>query len=209
MSTSRDELIEILKEHGIIDLKVLKAMIEVDRSLFVPIDLIDFAFDDRPLPIGYDQVISQPYLVAYMAQELKLNTNDIVFEVGTGSGYHAAVLSKLVSHVYSFEIIEPLAKWGMMNLESAGIKNVTTKIGDGYEGLPEKAPFDAIIFTAAPPVIPEPLKKQLKIGGRMILPIGDFYQHLELLLKTGENNFEMKRLISVRFVPMTGKAQSI
>lgn len=140
-----------------------------------------------------------------MAQALRLKPGDIVFEVGTGSGYNAAVMSKIVSHVYSFEIIRPLAEWGKYNLESAGITNVSTYYADASEGLTEKAPFDAIVFTAAPPHIPEALKQQLKAGGKLIVPIGDNLQYLELHEKTGVDTFNIKRLIPVRFVPMTGK----
>lgn len=188
MHTYREEMTDLLiNEKNITDPKVIKAMRQVDRADFILDHMIAYAYDDTSLPIGYDQVISQPYLVAYMTEKLKLKPNDIVLEIGTGSGYNAAVISKIVSHVYSFEIIEPLAQWAKENLKNAGIKNVTTIIGDGYEGLPEKAPFDAIIFTAAPPAIPEPLKQQLKIGGRLIVPMGNFTQHLILLEKTSLN----------------------
>lgn len=209
MGTTKEEMIERqLKRRGITDPKVLEAMWEVDRSCFVPVDMQDQTYEDRPLPIGRGQTISQPYIVAYMAQELKLNPNAVVMEVGTGCGYNAAVLSRIVKYVYSVEIIEWLAGLARHNLDSAGIENVSTRFGDGYQGWPEKAPFDAIVLTAAPPAIPEPLKQQLKIGGRLLAPVGTNHQKLVLLEKTGESRFNERTLLLVSFVPMTGKAQN-
>ena len=208
MGTKKEEMMERqLIARGISDPKVLDAMWEVDRADFVPADMQQHAYEDRPLPIGRDQTISQPYIVAYMAQELKLGPDDIVMEVGTGCGYNAAVLSRIVKHVYSLEIIEWLASLAENNLRRAGIDNVTSRYGDGYQGWPEKAPFDATVLTAAPPAIPEPLKQQLKVGGRLLAPVGTKQQKLVLLEKTGKDFFNEKTLLLVSFVPMTGEAQ--
>ncbi|MGM0391624.1 MAG: protein-L-isoaspartate(D-aspartate) O-methyltransferase [Bacteroidota bacterium] len=208
MDVTKEEMIENqLIRRGIKDPDVLQAMQEIDRELFIPEDMRDKAYYDGPLPIGKGQTISQPYIVAYMAQELKLKPDDIVLEIGTGCGYNAAVMSKLVSHVYSIEVIEWLAEYAKENLETAGIENISTRWGDGYKGWPEEAPFDAIILTAAPPAIPEPLKEQLKIGGRLLAPVGVTRQSLNLLTRTGQDTFIEKELILVSFVPMTGRAQ--
>lgn len=196
---------EHLRARDISDPAVLKAMEEVDRELFVPSDLRERAYDDSPLPIGKNQTISQPYIVAYMAEQLHLDKKDKILEVGSGCGYNAAVLSRLVAHVYSLEIIGWLADLTKENLKQTGFKNISVKQGDGYNGWPEKAPFDAIILTAAPPAIPPPLKDQLKLGGRLLAPVGRMNQKLILLTKTGEDKFQEKTLLPVRFVPMTGK----
>ncbi|MFN6945732.1 MAG: protein-L-isoaspartate(D-aspartate) O-methyltransferase, partial [Cytophagaceae bacterium] len=173
MSATKEEMIEIhLKGRGIMDFKVINAMRLVDRTLFVPENLKEYAYEDQPLPIGKEQTISQPYIVAYMAQELRLGSEDKVLEIGTGCGYNAAVLSQIVSHVCSIEIDEELAENAKENLQKAGIQNVTTRCGDGYLGWKEEAPFDVIILTAAPHKIPEPLKNQLKIGGKLLAPVG-------------------------------------
>lgn len=209
MRTTKEEMIERqLKRRDIRDPKVLEAMWEVDRSYFVPPDMQEHTYEDRPLPIGREQTISQPYIVAYMAQELRLHRDAVVMEVGTGCGYNAAVLSRIAKHVYSVEIIEWLAGLARENLDNAGIENVSTRHGDGYQGWPEKAPFDAIVLTAAPPAIPEPLKQQLKIGGRLLAPVGTNNQKLVLLEKTGKDRFNERTLLLVSFVPMTGKAQN-
>jgi len=206
--TTKEEMIDNqLKKRGIHDPEVLKAMWDVDRSLFVPEEMKSHAYEDRPLPIGKEQTISQPYIVAYMAQHLQARPEDVVLEVGTGCGYNAAVLSKLVSQVYSIEIIEWLATLAEENLRNAGIKNVSTRFGDGYQGWTEKAPFDGITLTAAPPTIPEPLKEQLRIGGRLLAPVGRRSQKLILLEKIKEEEFKEIQLLLVSFVPMTGKAQ--
>jgi protein-L-isoaspartate(D-aspartate) O-methyltransferase len=208
MITTKEEMIELhLKGRNITDPNVINAMSEVDRSDFMPDNLKQFAYEDSAFPISKGQTISQPYIVAYMAQELKLKSEDIVLEIGSGSGYNAAVLSKIVSHIYSIEIIEWLAHAAKENLKKTNIENVTIRHGDGYKGWPEKAPFDVIILTAAPPVIPELLKKQLKIGGKLLAPVGKYQQHLVLLEKNGEDNFREKRLLPVQFVPMTGGSQ--
>lgn len=195
-----------LKARKIRDSNVLRAMEEVDRALFVPFDLQEKAYEDRPLPIGENQTISQPYIVAYMAEKLQLDKSQTVLEIGTGCGYNAAILSRLAKHVFTIEIIEWLAKLAKENIAMTGYENITVRQGDGYLGWPSKAPFDAIILTAAPPSIPEPLKEQLKIGGKILAPVGRLNQKLKLLHKTGEVTFKEKTLLPVRFVPMTGKA---
>ncbi len=193
-----------LKGRDIYDEDVLEAMRKVDRTVFVPEDMKEHAYDDSPLPIGKGQTISQPYIVAYMAQVLDLEDNDTVLEVGSGCGYNAAVMSQLVSHVYSLEIIGWLAELAQKNLEEAGINKVTVKHGNGYEGWPEEGPFDKIVLTAAAPSIPDSLKDQLKNGGKILAPVADTFQKLLLLKKKGEDDFEEHDLIHVRFVPMTG-----
>lgn len=205
--TTKEDMIEYqLKARKISDPEVLRAMEEVDRALFVPHDLQEKAYEDRPLPIGRDQTISQPYIVAYMAEKLHLTKSDKILEIGTGCGYNAAILSRLAKQVYSIEIIKWLAELAKENLKKTGFENITTRHGDGYAGWPEEAPYDAIILTAAPPSIPKPLKDQLKIGGRILAPVGRLNQKLILLIKTGKDSFKEKMLLPVRFVPMTGKA---
>ncbi len=206
MATKEDMIERQLKGRGVYDPDVLKAMEEVDRSLFVPEEHQDKVYEDRPLPIGKNQTISQPYIVAYMAEQLKLEKDDKVLEVGTGCGYNAAVISRLAKEVYSVEIIEWLAQFAKENLAKTSYDNITAKHGDGYSGWEEAAPFDAIILTAAPPTIPKPLKDQLKVGGRLLAPVGRLDQKLVLLHKTEENTFDEKTLLPVRFVPMTGRA---
>lgn len=207
MSTKVEMIEKQLKNRGITDKAVLQAMQEIDRELFVPEDMKPHAYEDRPLPIGKEQTISQPYIVAYMAQQLLLKPDDLVLEVGTGCGYNAAVLSRIAGQVYSVEIIEWLADLAKENLEKTGIQNISTQHGDGYEGWPEMAPYDAIILTAAPPKIPEPLKKQLKIGGKLIAPIGKTSQRLVRIERTDRDVFKEETLLMVSFVPMTGEAQ--
>lgn len=206
MATKEDMIEFQLKGRGISDLHVLQAMEEVDRSLFVPEEVKDKVYEDRPLPIGKDQTISQPYIVAYMAEQLELKKSDKVLEVGTGCGYNAAVISRLAGQVYSIEIIEWLAELAKENLAKTNYDNIITKYGDGYSGWKEAAPFDAIFLTAAPAAIPKPLKDQLKIGGRLLAPVGRLHQKLIMLYKTGEEEFKEKTLLPVRFVPMTGRA---
>ncbi len=196
-----------LQGRDIRDPRVLDAMREVDRSLFVPDDLKQMAYEDSPLPIGKGQTISQPYIVAYMAQVLDLQPGDTVLEVGSGCGYNAAVMSRLVKHVYSVEIVEWLANLARENLETAGITNVSISYGDGYKGWPQKAPFDKIMLTAAASHFPEPLKEQLKTGGRILGPLTNTFQKLMMLEKKGEGEFTEHDLIHVRFVPMTGESQ--
>jgi len=195
-----------IESRGIKDVHVLQAMRNVARHEFVPDHLKKYAYADEPLPIGEDQTISQPYIVAYMTEKLNLNTTDKVLEIGTGSGYQAAVLAEIIDSVFTIEIVDVLAKRAQKKLESLGYQNISVKSGDGYKGWPEKAPFDAIIITAAPTIIPEPLVEQLKIGGRLILPLGDYSQDLVLLTKN-ETGVSEQRLLPVRFVPMTGEIE--
>jgi len=208
--TTREEMIEFqLQGRDIEDRRVIKAMREVDRADFVPAYLRSEAYEDRPLPLEEDQTISQPYVVAFMAQALNLKPGDTVLEIGTGCGYNAAILSKLVKKVYSIEIIESLVQLAKENLEYAGINNVFVRHGDGYAGWPEMAPFDAIVLTAAPSTVPLPLKEQLKTVGKLLAPVGDNLQYLTLLHKEEEDKFHQKRLLSVKFVPMTGEAAKV
>ncbi|MEM8953677.1 MAG: protein-L-isoaspartate(D-aspartate) O-methyltransferase [Verrucomicrobiota bacterium] len=190
------------------DPRVLKAMAEVLRHEFVPEDLRLEAYRDSPLPIGHKQTISQPFIVALMTERLDPQPNDKVLEIGTGSGYQAAVLAELVEDVYSIEIVEPLAKQATQVLSDLQYDNVHVKAGDGYQGWPEHAPFDAIIVTCAPDHIPQPLIDQLKEGGRMMIPVGEtsFTQELVLLEKQ-DGNVVQKSVLPVRFVPMTGQSQ--
>ena len=196
-----------LKGRDIYDGKVLRAMRAVDRALFVPKEMQDSAYDDTPLPIGRGQTISQPYIVAYMAQAMDLKPEDKVLEIGSGCGYNAAVLSQMASHVYSIEIIEWLTDLARKNLIKAGITNVSLLHGDGYKGWPEKSPFDKIMLTAAAPYVPKALKDQLNVGGKILIPLGNGFQKLILFEKEGEEDYTEHDLIPVRFVPLTGKRQ--
>ncbi|MBU0467985.1 MAG: protein-L-isoaspartate(D-aspartate) O-methyltransferase [Candidatus Omnitrophica bacterium] len=193
-----------ITNRGIKDSKVLKAMLKVDRHLFVPKEQQEFAYEDYPLPIGYGQTISQPYIVAYMTEQLNLNKLDKVLEIGTGSGYQAAVLAELADVVYTIEILDELCISSEKLLSKLRYKNISVKCGDGYQGWEEHAPYDAIIVTAAPPQIPRKLVEQLKEGGRMIIPVGSFDQELVLITKT-RSGIQKKSLIPVRFVPMIEK----
>ncbi len=192
---------------GITDPQVLQAMSEVTRHEFVPDAVRPFAYVNGPLPIGHGQTISQPFIVAYMTQSLELTKEDRVLEVGTGSGYQAAILGKLCKEVYTIEIVPELAQSSQQLLTRLGFENVHVKEGDGYLGWPDKAPFDAIIVTCAPDHVPEPLVNQLKEGGRLIIPIGEegTIQQLVLLRKR-EGKVLRENKLDVRFVPMTGKA---
>ena len=197
-----------IKGRGIRDRKVLEAMGKVPRHLFVGVLQKGQAYGDHPLPIGEGQTISQPYVVALMTEALRLKPTDRVLEIGTGSGYQAAVLAELVQEVYSIEIRKPLADMAEKRLRELGYRNVEVKYGDGYFGWPEHAPFDAIIITAAANHIPPPLIRQLKEGGRLILPLGSttFSQTLTLVTKKG-GELTVEELGAVAFVPMTGEAQ--
>ena len=192
---------------AITNASVLAVMGKVPRHEFVPERYRSQAYGDGPLPIGYNQTISQPYIVAFMTEQLGPKPTDRVLEIGTGSGYQAAVLAELVAEVYTIEIVEPLARRAETDLKRLGYKNVTVRAGDGYKGWPEAAPFDAIIVTCAPENVPEPLVEQLKDGGRMIIPVGPAgNQDLVLLRKQG-NRLEKRATLPVRFVPMTGEAR--
>ena len=198
---------EQLKARGVSGSRVLAAMSKVRRDEFVPAGVKGSSYTDQPLPIGYGQTISQPYIVAFMTEQLRLSNNDRVLEIGTGSGYQAAILAELAAEVYTIEIIEPLAKTAEATLQRLGYKNVHVRAGDGYKGWPERAPFDAVIVTCAPEDVPQPLIDQLKEGGRMVIPVGGGlgYQQLYLLEKKN-GKLERRAVLPVRFVPMTGEA---
>jgi len=189
---------------GVKDPRVLEAMLEVPRHRFVPERHRDHAYGDYPLPIGQGQTISQPYVVAYMTQALNLKSQDRVLEIGTGSGYQAAILAELVKEVYTIEIIETLGQRAKKTLKELGYKNVHVRIGDGHKGWPREAPFDAVIVTCAPDRVPEALVRQLEEGGRMIIPVGKegSIQRLVRGIKRG-GRLETKNVMAVRFVPMT------
>ena len=193
-----------IKARGIEDKRVLETMGKVPRHLFVPEDIRHLAYADRPLPIGEGQTISQPYIVALMTECLSLKGNEKVLEIGTGSGYQAAVLAELVDSIFTIEIIEDLAVKAKRTLDELGYDNIFVKVGDGYFGWPEHAPFQAIIVTCAPGYIPQPLIDQLSEGGRMVIPVGDYYQMLKLILKENGRLIE-KEIIPVLFVPMKGE----
>jgi protein-L-isoaspartate(D-aspartate) O-methyltransferase len=196
-----------IEGRGVSDPATLAAMREVPRWEFVPADLADRAFEDNPLAIGEGQTISQPYIVAYMTEALKLEAGDRVLEVGTGSGYQAGILGVIAADVYTIEIIPSLAEDARETLERLGYDNVHVLVGDGYGGWPEEAPFDAIIVTCAPDHVPQPLLDQLADGGRLVLPLGGRYpQMLKRYTKSGDT-FEEEDLEPVLFVPMTGEAQ--
>lgn len=198
-----------IKGRGIRDTQVLAAMAKIPRHLLVGERYRNDAYNDHPLPIGEGQTISQPYVVALMTEELKLGPGDRVLEIGTGSGYQAAVLAEIVKEVWSIEIRQGLARSAAASLKELGYANVTVKYADGYFGWEEYAPFDAIIITAAANHIPPPLIKQLKEGGRLILPLGStvFYQTLTLVTKLKGGELDVRQLDPVAFVPMTGEAR--
>ena len=186
---------------------VLESLNTIERHKFVPRVEVPFAYENRPLRIGYGQTISQPYIVALMTELLETRPDDIVLEVGTGSGYQAAILSPLVDHVYSIEIIEGLANQADARLQRLGFENVTTRLGDGYFGWEEHASFDSIIVTAAPTHVPPPLVEQLKPGGRMVIPVGGRFttQWLLLIEKNDDGGIVTRQVAPVRFVPLTGE----
>ena len=192
---------------GVRDPRVLAAMREVPRHEFVPLEIRAAAYEDRPLPIGYRQTISQPYIVAFMTEKLAPKPTDRVLEIGTGSGYQAAVLAKLVAEVFTIEIVEPLAARATADLRRLGFASVHVKAGDGYKGWPEHAPFDVIIVTCAPEHVPQPLIDQLKEGGRMIVPVGESGAQELYLLEKRAGKIERRAVLPVRFVPMTGRAE--
>ncbi len=193
-----------IQARGVKDARVIAAMQTVPRHLFVPKFLRSEAYEDRPLSIGWEQTISQPYIVAFMTEQLGVKPGDRVLEIGTGSGYQAAVLAQIADSVFTIEIIPGLAKKAQETLKELNYKNIIVRSGDGYHGWKKKAPFDAIIVTAAPPKIPPLLLEQLQIGGKMILPVGEYVQELVVVHKT-ERGMEMQNVLPVRFVPMTGE----
>jgi protein-L-isoaspartate(D-aspartate) O-methyltransferase len=195
-----------LKARGIKDERVLAAMGKVPREAFVPPESREASYEDGPLPIGYDQTISQPYIVAFMTEQLRLKPSDHVLEIGTGSGYQAAILAELAGEVYTIEIVAPLAQSAEAALQRLGYKNVHVKLGDGYKGWPENAPFDAIIVTCAPDKVPQPLTDQLKEGGRMVIPVGERFAQQLYLLEKKNGQLRESVTLPVRFVPMSGEA---
>jgi protein-L-isoaspartate(D-aspartate) O-methyltransferase len=198
----RDSMVEVqIQSRGVNDGKVLAAMRKVPRHLFVPEKLKSFAYGDEPLPIGEGQTISQPYIVAYMTQALELRGDEKVLEVGTGSGYQTAILAEIVRHVYTVELLGVLSERARALLEELGYLNIHFKAGDGTLGWEENAPFDAIMVTAAAPVVPKKLQEQLGPKGRMIIPVGAGFQELFLITRH-RGDFRKKRLLPVRFVPL-------
>jgi protein-L-isoaspartate(D-aspartate) O-methyltransferase len=203
-AAARREMVEHqIRGRGVTDPRVLSAMSDIPREQFVSQQLRERAYEDRPLPIGHDQTISQPYIVAAMTEQLHPKAEDRVLEIGTGSGYQAAVLSRLVAEVYTIEIVRPLAAHAEATLKNNGYNNVHVRAGDGYKGWPEHAPFDSIIVTAAPDKVPEPLIAQLKEGGRMVIPVGESgAQKLYVLEKSG-GELKQHAVMPVQFVPFT------
>jgi len=197
---------EHLAKRGIINLKVLSAFAEVPRERFVSPKLCDLAYEDTPLEIRIGQTISQPYTVAFMTQLLDPKPSDLVLEVGTGSGYQAAILSRLVRRVYTIERFSILAKKAQKVIEGLGYRNVRVFVGDGSKGLPKEAPFDGIIVTAGAPGIPKPLIEQLKVGGRLVIPVGEVVQEMIKISKTKEG-LKRESYPGFRFVPLVGKAE--
>ena len=205
LKEKRRKMVEYqIKRRGVKDKRVLSAMLKVERHKFIPEHLWDEAYNDHPLPIGKSQTISQPYIVALMTELLDLKGNEKVLEIGTGSGYQAAILAELCKKVYTIEIIPSLAGSSEKTLKKYGYTNIHVICGDGYLGYEKKAPYDGIIVTCAPPYVPKPLIQQLKEGGRMVIPVGESYQELKVLTKKGGKIIE-KSIIPVRFVPMTGE----
>lgn len=202
----RQQMVDVVRSRGVSNPRVLAAMAVVPRHLFVPEKVRPQAYDDFPLPIGSQQTISQPYIVALMTSLLDLKGGEKVLEIGTGSGYQAAVLSKVAAEVYTIEILGPLSDGAQKAIGALGYDNIHFRVGDGYAGWPEAAPFDGIVVTAAPEKVPQPLLDQLKVGGKLVIPVGSFFQDLLVLTKTA-TGVERKNVIPVRFVPMTGEAQ--
>jgi protein-L-isoaspartate(D-aspartate) O-methyltransferase len=198
---------EQLEPRGIADARVLAAMAAVPRHELVPEDLRAYAYEDRPLPIGLGQTISQPYIVAAMSEAVQLEGTERVLEVGTGSGYQASVLAELCREVFTIELEKELADRARADLERLGYRNIHVRHGNGYRGWPEAAPFDAIVVTAAPDRVPPALVDQLALGGRMVIPVGRTFQDLVLVTRT-EEGVEQRDLMGVRFVPMRGEEEA-
>ena len=206
-TAERQQMVEQqLKPRGIRDDRVLAAMAKVPREAFLPENLRPQAYADTALPIGHDQTISQPFIVAFMTEQLRPKSSDRVLEIGTGAGYQCAVLAELVKDVYTIEIIEPLAKDASARLSRLGYSNAHVKIGDGFQGWPDVAPFDAIIVTCAPNKVPQPLMQQLKDGGRMIIPVGSGLDQQLYLLEKKDGQLAERAILPVRFVQMAGEA---
>ena len=194
---------------GVKDARVLTVLAQTARHKFVPSEMVPYAYKDRPLPIGEDQTISQPYIVALMTELLDLSGTEKVLEIGTGSGYQAAVLSPLVADVYTIEIVKTLALRAQKILEELGMKNVYVRWGDGYKGWPDEAPFDRIIVTAAPDEVPSALIDQLRAGGKLVIPVGKYWQELKVITKVSRSQIDEQSIIPVRFVPMVHPRKAI
>ena len=201
-------LIQIIGR-GVKDARVLTVLAQTARHKFVPSEMVPYAYNDRPLPIGEDQTISQPYIVALMTELLDLSGTDKVLEIGTGSGYQAAVLSPLVAEVYTIEIVKILALRAQTILKKLGMKNVHVRWGDGYKGWPDEAPFDRIIVTAAPDEVPSALIDQLRAGGKLVIPVGKYWQELKVITKVSRSQIDEQSIIPVRFVPMVHPRKTI
>ncbi len=198
----RERMVETqIINRGVKDERVIAAMRQIPRHLFVPPDVVDYAYNDEPVPIGEGQTISQPYIVAYMTEMLNLKEEDKVLEIGTGSGYQTAILASIAKEIYTVEIIASLSSKAQELLAQLGYRNIYFKIGDGTFGWEEHAPYDAIIVTAAPASFPRQLEAQLKLGGRMVVPVGSTFQELYLLMREKEG-IKKKKLLPVRFVPL-------
>ncbi len=207
--TARAKMVKAqIAARGLQDARVLKAMREVPRHEFVPEHLRAYAYQDCPQPIGHGQTISQPFIVAFMTEKLAPKPTDRVLEIGTGSGYQAAVLASRVRDVYTIEIIDDLAKQATRTFARLGYQNVHVRSGDGFRGWPEEAPFDAVIVTCAPDEIPQPLVEQLKDGGRMVIPVGDDASQTLYVFEKQGSKLVQKEVLPVRFVPMTGETQT-
>ncbi len=207
-TVERDKMVSTqIEARGVRDLRVLQAMRDVKRHIFVPDDMKTRAYTDNPLPVGYGQTISQPYIVAFMTEALETKEEHNILEIGTGCGYQSAVIASIVKGVYTVEIVEELYKKSSELLQKSGYLNVKCKYGDGYEGWPEYAPFDGVIITAAPPRLPVNLFEQLKVGGKMIVPVGGgWHQELKSITKKPEGLYT-EFLLDVRFVPMIGEIE--
>ncbi|MBL0942430.1 MAG: protein-L-isoaspartate(D-aspartate) O-methyltransferase [Alphaproteobacteria bacterium] len=208
--TEREEMVlNQISFRGVTNSAVVEAMKKVPRHLFVPENLQYLAYTDAPLPLGYGQTISQPYMVAFMTEAAHLTPAAKVLEIGTGCGYQAAILSQICKKVYTIEIVKPLAEEAKRILKDLGYLNIHVRQGDGWEGWPQKAPFDAIIMTAAPKHLPQPILSQLKMGGILIIPLGEMPNQALLRYTKIEEGLKEEALMPVRFVPMTGKAQQM
>jgi protein-L-isoaspartate(D-aspartate) O-methyltransferase len=207
----RNKMGRVILNYGVKDLSILRAMVGVPRHFFVPRAIASRAYYDTPLPIGFGQTISQPYMVAVMTMQLRLKPTSRVLEIGTGSGYQAAVLTEFTPHVYSIEIVKPLADAAKMRFKNLGYHVIKTKCGDGYYGWPSEAPFDAIVVTCAAGQIPPPLVKQLANGGRMVIPVGGAFSRQSLMLVEKDKNGRVRSrsLMGVRFVPLRRKDVSV
>jgi protein-L-isoaspartate(D-aspartate) O-methyltransferase len=204
----RQQMVENqIQARGIHNQRVLQALQKVPRHRFLPPSLSHLAYTDSPLSIGYEQTISQPYIVAYMSEAAQISPQDKVLEIGTGSGYQTAILAELAKEVYTIEIVPELAKKARHTLQELGYSNIHVRMGNGYQGWEQYSPYDAIIVTAAPAHIPEALIEQLEIKGKMVIPVGTLYQELKVFIKTEKGLIEQKK-IPVQFVPMTGKVKS-